>query len=210
MSEISKPKAAQSWTRDENNWYVEPEWCSRRLFDVVDFTGRIVDPCAGRGNIIRSAKDAGLVAEGHDLIDRRVSSPDGAEGGRNFLTGAGYMPGAWPVPNIVSNPPYGPNPDPSTKLRLEEYFIELALRRAVNKVAVFLPSAWLNGDKRSQWLEGLPLYRVYFLAPRPSCPPGAALVPGVEPSGGTKDYAWFVFLRGFDGPWTGHWMRRDV
>jgi hypothetical protein len=54
--------------------YVEPAWCSARLFQVVDFgppKAQVLDPCCGWGTILRSAAAAGYSPVGTDIIDRR-------------------------------------------------------------------------------------------------------------------------------------------
>lgn len=195
-----------AYPRDPDNWYVEPSWVSERLFDEESFEGRVVDPCAGLGTIVRSARQDGIAAEGYDLRDRVIK---GVRGGFDFLApGDPYLPGTWPADNIVSNPPYSP-PASQGGRRLEEVFVERALERARCKVAVFLPAKWLSGDRRGAWLESLPLYRVWFCSPRPSCPPGSLVAAGTASGSGTVDYAWLVFLKGFDGAATVRFLRRD-
>jgi beta-xylosidase len=70
---------------------------------------------------------------------------------------------------------------------------------AICKVALLLPATWHLGDKRSRWLETTPLRRIWCLTPRPSMPPGAVILAGETPGGGTQDFAWYVWLRGYDG-----------
>lgn len=205
MTAVKKPKAAHVFERDADNWYAEPVWCSARLFAVEPFAGRVVDPCAGGGNIVRSAREAGLDVLGFDL--RKRMSGEFIRHGLDFF-GDDYTPGTWPADNIVSNPPYGRGL--SGEARLEEQFVTVALLRARSKVAVFLPTVWANGGERGRWLETLPLYREYRLSPRPSCPPGRTILAGEKPGGGTVDYSWFVFLRGFSGAPTLHFLRRDA
>ncbi len=195
------PRAAHNWERDPLNFYTEDAWCSRRLFAVERFTGAVVDPCAGTGRIVLAALEAELDARGSDIADRGLPHVAGRQ---DFLDGD-PMPGAWPVDNIVSNPPYGPGPDG----RLEERFLELALERSRRKVALFLPATWASGQKRIRWLTDLPLYRKYELSPRPACPPGRIVMAGEKVGGGTRDFAWFVFLHGYDGPPTLHFLDRD-
>lgn len=209
----STPIAAHRWDREPHEHYVEPEWCSARLFEVEGFEGRVVDPCAGFGNIVRSARAAGLQVEGYDLVQR---APD-IRGGMNFFDPYCWTPGIWPAENIVSNPPYASvlsltKHQPSwvnERGRAEEEFLRIALTRARSKVALFLPASWLNASDRGAWLETLPLYRVYFLGPRPSCPPGHVIAAGHKPGNGKQDFAWLVFLKGFAGAPTLHWIRRD-
>jgi len=197
-----KDRKSKIFARHTDNWYVEPKWVSERLFDVEDFGGLIVDPCAGGGNIISAALSKGLDAQGYDLRDRGGSS---VLSGYDFISGEGYLHGSSPFPNIVSNPPYGRH---ISGRRIEEIFIERALKWSRGKVAVFLETKWANAEKRGAWLETLPLYREYRLGPRPSCPPGEYLLEGNKAGGGTKDYSWFVFLKGFQGSPTLHWLRR--
>jgi hypothetical protein len=102
--------------------------------------------------------------------------------------------------NITSNPPFD----------VAEKFVEKALKLAERKVAMFLPANWVQGDKRSRWLAGTPLRRVWFITPRPSMPPGHVLAAGGKPGNGTTDYAWFVWLRGYDGAPEVRWLRRDA
>jgi hypothetical protein len=183
-----RKRESHLWQRDEHDWYIEPIWCSARLFEVEKFEGGIWDPACGSGRIPQAAIDAGLEAVGTDLIARwqRTKVQDFLQAG----TGAF---------NIVSNPPFG----------IAEAFVVHALQLAERKVAMLLPANWVQGDKRSRWLEATPLRRVWFLAPRPSMPPGAALAAGQKPGNGTTDYAWFVWLRGYDGHPEVRWLRRD-
>jgi hypothetical protein len=184
------PKAAHIWARDQHDWYVEPEWCSRRLFEEEPFTGLVYDPACGGGNIIKSAAACRLQAAGSDIVDRGHGA-----GTVDFLTSADLL-----VPNIVCNPPFD----------LAERFVARALRCASRKVALLLPATWHCGDKRSRWLATTPLRKILFLTPRPSMPPGHVLATGAKPGGGTKDFAWYVWLAGAPpGPIEAGWLRRD-
>jgi len=194
-----KPK----YDRDKDNWYREPPFAITPLFEAEPFHGRIVDPCAGSGNIPAAARAAGLQADGYDLRHRPQFPL--VKGRRDFLTGGGYLHGELiGVDAIISNPPYastGPK-----KLRLEEQFLVRSLEVAASKVALLLPASWHIASSRAAWLDDKGLYRVYFCSPRISCPPGAMIETGEYDfsGGGETDYAWYVFLRGFRGPWTGH------
>jgi hypothetical protein len=208
MSDGKKPVASHKFKRDPDNFYTEPEWCSVRLFEHETFKGEVVDPCAGTGNIYRAALGAGLAARAFDLRDRGF---DGVTPNMNFYRQ--FPRGVWPTDNIVSNPPYGVIPKKFQQLtghvRMEDLFIDLALRRAKRKVAVFLPSVWLNGAKRARWLKGLPLSRVLVTTPRPSCPPTLLVLKGLKPEGGKVDFSWFIFDHDHAGPFTGDWLFRD-
>lgn len=179
------------WQREENDWYVEPEWCSLRLFQEERFVGPVYDPACGRGTIVISALKYGHAAAGSDLVDR---------GWDSTLTPHDFLSGIHRHQNIVSNPPFG----------IAEQFVEHALKLAASKVAMLLPANWVQGDKRSRWLAQTPLRRVWFITPRPSMPPGHVLAAGQKPGNGTTDYAWFIWLHGFDGSPEIRWLRRDA
>ena len=182
-------KDANLWKRDEHDWYVEPSWTSKRLFEEEVFHGTIWDPACGGGRIIREAQKAGFDTRATDIVDR---SPICQEVD-NFLSRLDY------AENIVSNPPFG----------IADDFVKHALFLAVNKVAMLLPTKWMNSDTRGRWLRTTPLYRVWLLTPRPSMPPGAVVATGAKVGGGTVDFAWFVWLRGYDGEPELHWLHRD-
>jgi hypothetical protein len=184
-----RPKAAHLWERDDADFYIEPVWCAERLFAVEKFEGGVFDPACGIGTIPRAAQAAGLDADGADLIDR-------ADG--RYVT-ADFIGATEPVDNIVANPPF----------KLARPFAQRALRLARGKVALLLPTKWLSGDARSRWLETTPLRRVWFLCPRPSMLPGHLIVAGEKAGGGTVDYMWLVWERGFEGKPHVASLRRD-
>jgi hypothetical protein len=185
-----RKRESNLWAREANDWYVEPEWVSARLFAEEQFEGTICDPFAGGGNIIRSAAAVGLDTIAFDIVDRGF--PLYSIG--DFLTSGSCHD------NIVGNPPFA----------LAEAVLERALKNSHRKVALMLPANWVQGDKRSRMLAATPLRRVYFITPRPSMPPGHVLAAGDKPGNGTTDYAWFVWLRGYDGSPEVRWLRRDV
>lgn len=184
-----RERKSHIWDRDPHDWYVEPEWCSLRLFREERFQDGIHDPAAGIGTIIGAAVQSDLRTDGADIIVRAECVVQA-----DFLARPIYYRRL----NIVSNPPF----------KIAEPFVRKALDVAVRKVAMLLPAKWALGDKRSRWLETTPLKRVLFLTPRPSMPPGAVIMAGEKPGNGTADFAWFVWEHGYQGrPMIG-WLRR--
>jgi hypothetical protein len=61
---------------------------------------------------------------------------------------------------------------------------------------MLLPATWLQGDKRSRWLETTALARVLFITPRPSMPPGAAVMAGQKPGNASPVVAETASRRG--------------
>lgn len=184
-----RKRESSIWIRDRHDWYVEPQWCADRLFAVLPFVGEVIDPACGRGNIVEAARRAHHCAEGWDLIDRGFPGTKVRD----------FREHREPICNIVSNPPFG----------IAQHFVSHALQLARHTVCMLLPANWVQGDKRSRWLESTPLASVYFITPRPSMPPGAVVAAGGKPGNGTTDYAWFVWTRGRVGSAEICWLRRE-
>lgn len=187
-----REKNAGLWARDPLDYYVEQPWCSARLFAEEDFSSGVVDPACGSGNIVRSARAAKISALGSDIVKRATEC----------YIACDFFSDEWAKiydpTNVVSNPPFG----------IADQFIKLAIERAEQKTAMLLPATWHFGSKRSTWLATTPLKRVLALTPRPSMPPGKAIEAGQKPGGGTKDFAWYIWERGYVGAWSGGWLRR--
>jgi hypothetical protein len=186
------PRLAHNFERDPNDWYVEPRWCSQRLFEEEDFDGEILDPCCGWGRIVRSAIDAGHPARASDIIIR----PNGDAAVDKLKCRADFRDLAGPAVNIVCNPPYSVLPT----------FTQSALKLARRKVAVIFPVARLNA---AHWIMDAPLRRVWLMSPRPPMPPGSYLEAGHKPGGGRVDFAWLVFDRAHSGEAEVRWLHRD-
>jgi hypothetical protein len=186
-------RLAHNWQRDENDWYVEPSWCSHRLFEEEEFQGEVWDPCCGWGRIVRSAIDAGYRVKASDIIIRL--SGDAAVDKLKFQ--ADFRDCAGPAINIACNPPY----------RVLPTFTQRALKLAQRKVAVIFPVARLNA---AHWIRGAPLLRIWLMSPRPPMPPGSYLEAGHKPGGGRVDFCWLVFEHGYSGAAQVRWLRRDA
>ena len=178
----ARPKHARIFERDLYGHYVEPEWCSARLFEAESFGApgaRILDPACGWGRILRAARDSGFTAVGSDIIDRldrRDLEQDVAFHVCDFLKGSPIR-SAW---SIVCNPPFD----------YVQEFCERALEIATCKVAMLVP---LRRLPAARWLQRLPLETVWLLTPRPSMPPGSWIAAGNAPSSGSQDFCWLIF-----------------
>lgn len=190
--ENRRARASHIWEAEQHQHYVEPPWVSRRLFEVERFEGGICDPCCGLGNILDSAALAGHSVSGFDIVDR----------GAGFMTAQrDFFSIREPKPNIVSNPPFD---------GIERFALH-ALSLAERKVAMVCPTRRLNAA--GKWLKGTPLYRIWYVTPRPSMPPGQEYIrlweQGKEASGGTVDFCWLVWLKGYEGEPIARWLHRD-
>jgi hypothetical protein len=189
MSDIpiptSRPLNARIWARADDEWYIEPEWCSERLFAEEPFEGGVYDPCCGTGRVVISALKAGLKAYGSDLVYRGWDSTP-----QHFLAHRDTHD------NIVCNPPFDQVPE----------FARHALKLVRHKVAMIIPVARLNA---AHWLKGTPLAKIWLLTPRPSMPPGRVILAGEKPGGGKADFCWLVWERRYTGAPEVRWLHRD-
>jgi hypothetical protein len=65
-----KRRDSHIFEKEKHGHYVEPEWCSRRLFEVEKFKGTIYDPACGWATILGVACAAGYTVRGGDIVDR--------------------------------------------------------------------------------------------------------------------------------------------
>ena len=177
--------------------FVEELWVSAALFAAYDFDV-VVDPCAGFGNVVRSARAAGLAAYGSDIVKRAPFIAGGAD----------FFAARWRAPAragqafaLVSNPPFG-------RVRA---FCRVGLERAP------VVAALTHVEKLTAavgWAEELGLARVLAVAPRPSMWPGEIyarkLAAGEKLGNGRRNVAWLIFERGRRGAPTFGWARRPA
>jgi hypothetical protein len=178
-----------------DGWYVEPEWVSARLFEVETFAATVYDPACGGGNILRAASAAGHYVYGGDVVRRGRPRREWNFLRMNFLSAERLSSPPRSDVSIVCNPPFD---------HVEEF-----CRRAcamVPKVAMIMLTRRLNA---AHWLHDLPLQSVYLLTPRPSMPPGDWIAAGNKPGGGTQDFCWVCFSRGYTGAPELKWLHRD-
>jgi hypothetical protein len=179
---------ARIWAREKDDWYVEPDWVSERLFAEEHFEGGIYDPACGMGRIVIAALKAGLNGYGSDLVNRGW---DSTRTPHDFLAGPEEQ-----HDNIVTNVPF----------KIARPFAMRALKLARRKVAIVFPLARLNA---ARWIRKTPLRRVWLLTPRPSMPPGRLILAGEKPGGGKTDFCVLVWERGHEGPPEMGWLHRD-
>lgn len=165
-----------TYPRVAYDWYVEPQSVTERLLAAEKpFNGAVLEPCCGQGNVARAfSHHTGREMETADIrhgMDFRQSIPS--------MTRA----------SIITNPPY----------KHAQELAELALQHTTDRVCVFLRLAFLEGRKRSAWMEGSPLARVWVLPDRVNCVPGH-LLNQPQRNGGKVAYAWFVWEHGHSGP----------
>jgi hypothetical protein len=158
----------QQYPREDKDFYVEPVFCSARLFEKIKFTGTIHDPACGIGTITTIAKGCGYEVSTSDLIARS-----------SLFSSQDYLQDFTIRDNIVTNPPYN----------LAEEFINHARTLTRYKVAVLARLAFLEGQARYKYLyKPHPPSNVLVFSTRPSMPPY-----GQPVGGGKTAYCWIIW-----------------
>ena len=136
-----KERKSHIWKREEHDHFVDPSWCSARLFEVEFFGAPgalVLDPACGWNRIPRAAAAAGYTVMASDIVDRRLEV-DGIEFHVcDFLKESPVRSAR----SIVSNPPFD---------HVRE-FCERALDIATYKVAMIV---LLRRLPAARWLESL-------------------------------------------------------
>lgn len=184
-SRIAGNPRGSGYRRVDLDWYVEPVEATHALLDVERFEGQIYDPACGCGNILTALRERQYDAFGSDLIDRGSGEPAGIDFLRRFDR---------TYDNIVCNPPF------SASLA----FADQALQLTRHKVAFIQRLCWLEGQKRSAFMEKTPLARVWVFRRRICMPPGEKR--DLPAKGGFIAYAWFVWESGYTGKPTLGWI----
>jgi hypothetical protein len=126
-----RPCRSHIFDRDDHDFYVEPAWCSERLFAAEPFAGLIWDPAARSGTIPRAARAAGLSNFASDIADH------GCGPRQDFLIAS--APAA--AFDVVTNAPF----------RLAREFVERALTLGARKTAVIFPKIFeFKSNRASQ------------------------------------------------------------
>jgi hypothetical protein len=183
-----RPKRTHIFAKAEGLHYVEPHWCSTRLFAAERFPGPIRDYFCGTGRVADAGRGAGYYVRATDIVDRGCLHFDGVE---DFLTVTRIEPDV----SIVGNPPFS------------DRILQHAIRLDPVKMALIWPLARVVAAHA--WLGTAPLARVLMLTPRPSIPPGSYIAAGKKPEGARVEHAWLIFERGYRGQPQMRWLHRD-
>jgi len=94
----AQPLVAHIWRKEKNGFYVDPQWCSERLYEDEPFVGSQWDPFCGIGRCSDAARRCGYKTYATDIVDRGYQHFDRT---LNFLLCERALGN-----NIVTNPPF--------------------------------------------------------------------------------------------------------
>lgn len=192
----TREKNAKVWAKHPDDWYVEPGDCTTALLTVEGFVGDVHDPACGGGNIVKALLAADVDASGSDIRDRVTVDGVTPEwfSVSDFLAPLHHLTqddlAGWQPTNIICNPPFRSGKGTTA-------FIQKALSmRMLAKLAIFTDIRFLGSDTRARGLHAThPPTRIWWLTPRPSCPPGDYIARGGKVGGGQPDFCWMVWDR---------------
>lgn len=161
--------------RPEHDFYPTPKGATLALLGAEKFPLRIWEPACGDGAISQVLIERGYSVVSSDLIDRGYGAGE-----------VDFLKAVRQADAIITNPPYN----------LAEEFVIHALDLHIEKLALLLKLAFLEGQHRSCLLERTHLSRVWVFRNR------LTMTRNGEPmrNGGMIAFAWFVWERGWANP----------
>lgn len=186
---------AEKKPRHPWDWYVEEQWVTHAMADMVDLEQDVTyfDPFCGGGNIPCALMDRGLRAFGTDKFTRCGHNSTFFLGEHDFLGDQRHMMEFEPRLSIVMNPPFSYQNGRLVR-GLSLRIARRALAIATHKVCALVPLKWLSSNERYAFFsETKPMILVF--SERPSMPPGDAIEEMGEDAykRGKVDYMWLVW-----------------
>lgn len=166
MSAITHRRKVESGIPE---YYPTPPHATRALMQQEQFTGVILEPCCGEGDMSEVLKETNSVFSS-DLYNRGYGAVRDVFDYHNQID------------NVVTNPPF----------ELAPKIIQHMLPLFKHKMAFFLRTAFLESVSRYNTIYSVhPPSRVYVFTKRVTLYPAGE----TKTTGGTTSYAWFVWER---------------
>lgn len=171
--------------RQQDDYYATDPKAAELLLKLETFEN-ILESACGEGHLSKVFADNGIKTTSSDLIYRGYGEQ------KDFFD---YE--QWDG-DIVTNPPY--------KFSLQ--FVEHALSIVPNgrKVAMFLKLQFLEGKRRRLLFDYCPPKIVYVSSGRLLCAKNAQFEKMIRGGGSAVAYAWFVWVKGFEGDTVIKWF----
>jgi len=172
-------------TREVNDYYATDPIAAKLLLEVEPQLNNIWECACGEGHLAKVFEEAGKLGKATDLINRGYGTVE------NFLTSTKpYHNG-----DIVTNPPF----------KYAQQFVEQALNKVDTGryVCMFLRLLFLEGQARKILFEKYPPKTVYVFSKRVNCAKNGDFI---TYDSGAVAYAWFVWLKGYEGKTVIKWI----
>lgn len=176
---IFKTLGASSHTdeeREQNDYYATNPNTLKPLLEKEKLSINIWECACGEGHLSKELIKYGFNVKSTDLINRGYGIPN-----IDFLKTNELFNG-----DILTNPPY--------KFAYEFIDHALTLINKGNKVVMFLKLQFLEGQQRRKLFDTMQLKKVYVFSKRQQCAKN-----GEFKGTSAVAYAWFVWVKGFNG-----------
>ena len=170
--------------REQHDYYATEPKAVRLLLECEDFVGDIWECACGEGSLAEEMKRQGYLVYSSDLVDRGYGEIE------DFLTITDPTD-----MHIITNPPY--------KYANDFIVKAMELLQDGKKLALFLPIRYLEGKARKQIFKLYPPRTVYVSSSRLICAINGTFD---MQKGSAVSYAWFVWVKGYNGKTTLEWF----
>ena len=171
--------------RQSEDYYATEPKAAELLLEIIPELNNIWECACGEGHLAKVFNSAGKLAKATDLIDRGYGDVE------NFLLcSESYRNG-----DIVTNPPY----------IYAQQFVEhaLCLVDTGRYVCMFLKVLFLEGKARKKLFSQYPPKTVYISSSRIKCAKNGDFK---SYTSSAIAYAWFVWLKGYQGKTIVEWI----
>jgi len=165
------------------DFYPTPRWGTLALLQNENFTGTILEPCCGTGDMSKVLKETNCKVISSDINDWGYGDV------------VDFFDINAPYDNIITNPPYN----------IANDILTHAIQLATQKVCILVRASFLESITRYNTVYSvIPPSRVYLFSERLSLYPAGSQVKG----GGTTTYVWIVWDKNFTGEHPElHWIK---
>jgi hypothetical protein len=172
--------------RQEDDYYASEPKAARLLMELEELSPLIWECACGEGHLAKEFEKAGHEVYATDIVNRGFGKQ------ADFLSINSTIRNC----DIVTNPPY------SKALEFTEHALEIV--DDGHKVAMFLKIQFLEGKSRRRLFDKYPPKTVYVSTSRLYCAKNGDFEKCGKAS--AVCYAWFVWVKGFQGDTVVKWM----
>lgn len=168
--------------RQVDDYYATEPKATELLLREEKFSQKVWEPACGAGHMSMVLKANGYCVKSSDITDRGYPGTEIID----FLSYTNQN-----ILDIITNPPY--------KYAKEFVAKALDISSVETKIAMFLKLTFLESKSRRELFEKYPPKTIYVSSSRLQCAKNGDFEKYSKGAGTAVAYAWFVWVKGFDG-----------